>query len=212
MQFPGAGTICVSSGRGRGAADSVLRAPSRHRSPSPFERDECDRESAHFLERPRASRRRRPKSFRERRLGSQDRVRSIERTAKFSDRRPFGGANGVGSGLFREAATNGCPSGEERTPRSVDRGVFHFRGGVAGIWGMGGVRAVVSHLSLGGPGRSGGLTDNTESRCLSLLVSPGELSLVQSVRPNEKPPDLLAEGLGSVARRASAVGRCIRVK
>jgi hypothetical protein len=57
-------------------------------------------------------------------------------------------------GLFREAATNGCPSGEERTPRSVDRGVFHFRGGVAGIWGVGGVRAVVSHLSLGGSGRS----------------------------------------------------------
>jgi hypothetical protein len=56
-------------------------------------------------------------------------------------------------------------------------------------------------LSLGGPGRSGGLADNTESRCLSLLVSPRNLSLVKSVRPNERPPDLLAEGLGNVTRR-----------
>ena len=38
----------------------------------------------------------------------------------------------------------------------MDWGVFHFRGGVAGIWGFGGVRAVVSHLSLGGPRRSSG--------------------------------------------------------
>ncbi len=86
----------------------------------------------------------------------------------------------------------------------MDRGVFHFRGGVAGIWSIGAVRPVVSHLSLGGPGRSSGLADNTESRCLSLLVSPRELSLVKSVWPNEKPPDLLAEGLGSVARRVRA--------
>jgi hypothetical protein len=118
----------------------------------------------------------------------------------------------VSLGLFREAATNGCPSGEERTPRSLDRGVFHFRGGVAGIWGFGGVRTVVSHLSLGGPGRSGRLTDNTESRCLSLLVSPRSSSLVKSARPNEKPPGVCAEGLGSVARRASAAGRCVRMK
>ena len=69
---------------------------------------------------------------------------------------------------------------------------------------MGGVRAVVSHLSLGGPARSSRLADNTESRCLSLIVSPRGLSLVKSVRPNEKPLDLLVEGLGSVTRRASA--------
>jgi len=36
-------------------------------------------------------------------LGTRDRVRSIERTAKFSGERPFGGANGVGSGLLQKA-------------------------------------------------------------------------------------------------------------
>ena len=120
----------------------------------------------------------------------------------------------VSLALFREAATNGCPSGEERTPRSLDRGVFHFRGGVAGIWSMGGVRAVVSHLSLGGPARSSGLADNTESRCLSLLVSPRELSLVKSVRPNESPPARAPRGLGvwpaARPRREAAVGEGLR--
>ena len=100
-------------------------------------------------------------------------------------------------GLFRAAATSGCPSGEERTPRSVDWGVFHFRGGEAEIRSIRGVRAVVSHSSLGGPGRSCGLADNTKSRCLSLLVSPHELSLVKSVRANECPPGACAEGRGS---------------
>jgi hypothetical protein len=129
-------------------------------------------------------------------LGAQHRVSSIERVGKFSGGRLRRVADGVGSGLFREAVTNGCPSGEERTPRSVDRGVFHFRGGVAGIWSMGGVRAVVSHLSLGGPGRSSNATANTGSRCLSLLVSPRELSLVKRVRPNESPPTCWSRGLG----------------
>ena len=64
----------------------------------------------------------------------------------------FGGSNLVQSALFEVPPSGGTDSSQERTPRSMDRGVFHFRRGVAGIRGVGGVRAVVAHLSLDGPG------------------------------------------------------------
>ena len=75
-----------------------------------------------------APERRRSKSFRQRWLGARDRVRSIERTAKFSGGRPSRGANGVGPGLLQEARAKAARRTVQSERPGHTAGAFAFCG------------------------------------------------------------------------------------
>ena len=57
-----------------------------------------------------------------------------------------------------------------------------------------------------GPWTGASFNFEGEKQCSAHVVSVEECS------PKQKPPGRLAEGLGSVARRASAAGRCVRIE
>jgi hypothetical protein len=106
--------------------------------------------------------------------------------------------------LFREAATSGCPSGEGRTPRSWDRGVFHFGRGEAAKWSVGDGSAFVSRCPWCELARRDQARRKAKSRCLSLLVSPPDLSLVNYDSPR------IAPRMGSTVPFRQSCGRTKR--